>query len=192
MNHAMITGLFVILTENIVITHLLGIPSPADDPSQKPKNLLPQAFFVLLFSAAGSWLMFFLSPLLRFSGGSLFHPLALILLTSLLAGIVLIPAAFLPDSLKNTVRVSVLEAGISSALLGTLFLGIDASPTASAAAYKGLMQGIGYFVAACLLQAAVPFVCDEKMPARFRGWRGLYLYAAVLSMSALCLTNQTA
>ena len=189
MNSAIITWLFLILTENVLFSSLLGLPSFTDQGGKKYVNLLTPAFFVMAFSVLGSMILYPVTKLFRFENGKVFYPLILILIIALLAAAMMLAAVLLPEKYRTAVRMAIWEAAISSAMIGILYFTIDASPSVTAAAAKGLMYGCSFLFASCFLQIAVPYIFSEKMPARFRGWRGLYIYAAVLSMAALCLTN---
>ena len=191
MEGTLMNGLFIMLTENVMMTHLLGLPPFYEEREKRRFPLIAPACFVMFFCAAGNILLFYLSRVLRFPEGKLFYPILLVGVIALLCTGVCFAAHWLPARVKTGVRKAAAEGAVSSGLLGFLYLSMDSAPDVMTALINGLNQGAAFLLAAILLQIAVPYICSKKMPQHFRGWRGLYLYAAILAMAAYCLTGQS-
>lgn len=177
-------SLFLILTQNYALTHLFGLPGFAV-LTGKRCNLLPSAAAVLCLCPLNAVLLYLLQGLVP---ERLWQPLLLtaLILTEAAAADFLIRKR-LPEHCHKP-EPHLPAAAFSGAVLGIVLLSGDASESISAAFRFGLMQGAGYFLAGCLLQAVMPAVCSQKMPAAFRGWRGMYVCAGLLSMAAGCLS----
>ena len=78
-------------------------------------------------------------------------------------------------------------AACSSAVLGTILLSTEYTHDAGVAFRYGFRTGLGYLAACLMLKSAVPLLYSDKMPKAVRGWKGLLLYAGILSVAADCL-----
>lgn len=173
--------------QNALLTKFFGL-SELCAFSKKPSGMLLHGVLSAVFCTAGSWLLYRLRMLFQFSGGALWIPLCVVFVTALLAGVMLAAANLLPDPIKQPARELIVRSAYSGAVLGILYLCTDAYSGDLAALSGGFRSGIGYFTACLMLWAAAPALCSGKMPERFRGERGLCIYAVLLSMAAACMT----
>lgn len=183
----MLDELYGMITQNLLLTYLLGLPAIGMLVRRKQSIALHGAL-VLLFCTVNAGLLYLIRPLFRFSEGNLFLPAVCVLLNAAVLGILYLLVHFRGGAYRKPLTVQLCAAAYSCAVIGMLMMSVDAVPDALSAMQRGLRQGGGYLLCCLMLAGARPMLCSEKMPAAFRGTRGVYLYAAVLAAAAACLT----
>ena len=183
----MLNELYSLLTQNLLLTGMLGLPA-IGYLVRKRQSLSLHGLLVTLFCTVNAGLLYLIRPLLRFSEGELFLPAVCILLNAALLGILYLPVHFFAGKARKPLTVQLCAAAFSGAVLGMLLQSVDAVPNGTAAMERGLRQGGGYLLVCCLLGAACPMLCSSDMPKAIRGQRGVYLFAAVLAMAIACMT----
>ncbi|MCR5306109.1 MAG: hypothetical protein K6E36_06385 [Oscillospiraceae bacterium] len=180
----MSVAFFTILTQNLVFTRLLGL-SGFSFLTQRGKSLLPSSLLVLCICPLNTVLLFLLQSLIA---DPVWTAVIAVCLTLLLTAAVDLLLRVLLKESASAVEPHLLTAACSGAILGILWLSDGSVSGVSSAFSYGIKEGTGFFIAAAMLEALKPAVCSEQTPAVFRGWRGIYLSAGLLSMAAACIT----
>lgn len=177
---------FILLfVQNIIFQNLLGLPSAANT-IQKGKGLLRLGVLTVLFCTIGSGTLAVIRPLIPNRYEKLLFPLGIALICGILDLLLVLICRF--SKRLNRIIMPVLHsAAFSSAVLGAVLLSTDYTHDIAVAFRFGFRTGLGYFIACLMLKAAVPLLNSEAMPKSIRGWKGMLLYAALLSMAAACL-----
>lgn len=185
-----VTELFLVLTENLVLTYAFGIPSLLSANGSRRKMLQISALSAV-FILIGCTLLSLLRPLLPAGEGTLYLPLCSAVLNGILDVLLLLLFAALFGTKAHRIIPQLHAAAFSSAVLGAVLLDYAQNLSVRASAAFGLRCGAGYLLAALMLCCAAPVLYSEKMPAAVRGWRGMLLYTALLSMAAACIGSPT-
>ena len=186
-----ITDLFLVLTQNVLFTYVLGVPSIIKS-SQKRGWLLFTGLLVTFFTTVNSVLLAWIRPIIPADYASLLLPFFCALLCGLLDMLILLVLAGSCGTRAHKLIPHLHAAAFSSAVLGALLLSYDAANSVHTAMRYGFRCGLGYLLACGMLAVVVPVVNSEKMPAAVRGWRGLFLYAGVIAMATACISAGTA
>lgn len=176
-----ISFFFVILTQNLVLSACLGMPSLAQSAKSR-KQLLFNGALTALLCAFGTGLLAAIRGMFP-----LLHPVwmtvfgvAVTCLTDA-AAVLLISRR---DALKPFIP-QMHRAAFSSAVLGMMLK--SAAVSFPAGFRTGLEAGAGYLLCCLMLAAVLPELYSEKMPESVRGWRGVLLYAGVISLAVTCM-----
>ena len=176
----------VILAQNLLFSHMLGLPSLTDS-GRTGKGLLRTGILTMLFctlcagavAAARSFLPVRLEKLL--------FPLCIAVAGGVLDILLILLLSLISKHLTKKIAPQIHAAACSSAVIGSVLLSTDYTHEVGIAMRYGLRMGAGFLIACMLLRFALPTLCSEKMPAAVRGWRGLFLYCALLSMAGACM-----
>ena len=186
----LITELFLVLTENLVLSYVFGIPSLLTANGSRRKMALIgvlSAVFIFL----GCTLTALMRPLLPAAHAELYLPLCSAILCGALDVLFLLLLSSLMG-IRAARAVPYLHASaFSSAVLGAILLNFEQNQTVRTAAAFGLRCGLGYLLVCAMLCCAAPVLYSRQMPAAVRGWRGMLLYTALLSMAAACIANSS-
>lgn len=176
-------SLFLLLTQNLVWTRLLGL-SGASALMRSNKAMLPSAVFVMILCPPACVFMTLFSRLVP---DPVWTPAVSLLAVMLTAAAV---DGLIRLTLKrHTARLEpyLMPGACSAAVFCAVQYTEAVYPSVRAAFSAGFSAGIEFFFAACMLQVLAPLNCSEQTPMPFRGWRGMYLCAGLLSMAALCI-----
>ena len=183
--------LFLVLTENLVLTYLFGLPGLLKSDCQ-PRRLLRIGVLTACFIFAGCMLLAWIRPILPAESAHLWIPLCAALINGLLDVLLLLLFAALLGRKSHALIPEIHTAACSSAVLGALLLSFEKNDTVQTACSFGLRSAFGYVLAAMMLCGAAPVLRSEKMPSAVRGWRGMMIYAGLLAMAAACISAGTA
>lgn len=175
----LITNLFLILTQNAVFAQILGLPGLMQSAKSR-RHLLLTGFLTLCFCAVNTGLLAVFRYALPEIDSAWMTVLGILLngLTDL--AVIALLALTKSEQVQRLVPQIHLSA-FSSAVLGTM---LKSGSVSFAAGFRfGMQTGAGYLLASLMLAAVLPVLSSEKMPASVRGWRGLLLYAGVLSLA---------
>lgn len=178
--------LFLILAQNVVFSELLGLPSLAET-GRRGKGLIRSGVLVLLFCTAGAGALCGLRMLMPSQYERLLFPLCTAVVCGVLDLLAMLLCRILSSRIAAAAAPWIHAAAFSSAVLGTLLHSPDYTHAVSVAFRYGFRLGGGYFLVCVLLRLAAPVLFSEKMPAAVRGWRGIFLYAALLAMAGACM-----
>lgn len=177
----------VILAQNLLFSEMLGMPSVAD-AGRRGKGLLRTGIFTLFFCTFGAGFVALLRNLLSVRTEKLFFPLCIAAVCGLLDLLLFRLFRLISKKMTEAIAPQLHAAACSSAVLGAILLSTDYTHEFGIALRYGFRMGGGYLIACLLLRFAIPTICGEKMPAAVRGWRGLFLYCALLSMAGACMS----
>lgn len=175
----------LVLFQNIVFQNLLGL-SPAAISVKNGRGLFRLGLLTMLFCTVSSGLTVCIRQLIPVQYQAYLYPLCNAVICGLLcmAGLPLVH--FLPK-IRQFVFPWIYYAAFSSAVLGTVLLSAEYTHDTAVAFRYGFRSGFGYFAVCVMLKMAAPLLFSECMPQAVRGWKGLLLYSAMLSMAAACL-----
>ena len=175
----------LILLQNLVFQDLLGL-TPAAVSVKNGRGLFRLGILTLFLCTVSSGCTAIVRPLIPPVMQKLLFPLC----NALICGIICLLLTFacrFSKYLKRFLIPYLYYAACSSAVLGTVLLSTEYTHEIPVAFRYGFRIGIGYFAASLMLKMAAPQFFSPKMPPAVRGWKGLLLYAAILSMAAGCL-----
>ena len=175
----------LLFVQNLIFQNLLGLPSAAVS-LQKGKGLIRLGVLTTIFITAASGAIALLRPLIPNQYEKLLFPVCIALICGIL-DLLLIFVSKLSKHLNSIIMPSLHAAAFSSAVLGAVLLSTDYTHDVLVAFRFGFRSGIGFFAACLMLKAVAPLVSSEAMPKAVRGWKGMLLYAAVISMAAAYL-----
>lgn len=182
----LLADFLVLLAQNLLFSELLGLPSVAD-AGRRGKGLLRTGIFTLFFCTCGSGFTALLRNLLPVRTEKLFFPLCIALVSGILDILLILLCRLISKKMTEAAAPQIHAAACSSAVLAAVLYSTDYTHEFGIALRYGFRMGLGYLIACILLRLAIPTVCGEKMPAAVRGWRGLFLYCALLSMAGACM-----
>ncbi|MBR6719235.1 MAG: hypothetical protein IKI77_12970 [Oscillospiraceae bacterium] len=182
----LLADFLVILIQNLLFSELLGLPSVAD-AGRNGKGLLRTGFFTLLFCTVGAGAVAALRPVLPVRWEKLLFPLCSAAVCGILDILLMLLLPLISKHMTKKIAPQIHAAACSSAVLGAVLMSTDYSHEIGIAMRYGLHCGFGFLIACILLRFALPTLCSSKMPASVRGWRGLFLYCALLSMASACI-----
>ena len=182
--------LFLILTQNLLFHHMLGLPSLAS-AQQRGKGLVRTGILTFLFCLVCPVLLALIRPYLPERWEKLLFPLCCAVICGVLDIFVLLICGLLTKQLSKSLAPQLHASAFSCAVIGTVLMSTDFTHEASVAFRCGFRSGIGYLAACIMLRLAAPFLCGDKMPDAVRGWRAMYLYAGLLSMACACMLPET-
>ena len=176
----------LILLQNLFFTDLVGISS-VSRASKGKFTLLLHGLLVMLFCILSAGLTAAVRGLLPNNTQVLLFPL----LNAAFCGItdLLICVILRQISIRKYARIApqIHAAACSGAVLGAVLLSTGRTAAAAAAMRIGFETGLGYLFACAALMLAMPALRSEHIPEGLRGWKAIFLYAAMLSMTAACL-----
>lgn len=180
------TELFLILTQNLLFTHLIGLP-PLVRAAESRRRMLLSAGFSAIFILAACTALSAVRGLLP-AGLTLFLlPLCSAVFCGLLDLLLVLAAGAMLGERAKPLILEIHAAAFSGAVLGAVLLCFANAGAVGTAFAFGLRCGVGYLAAYAMLAAAAPILTSDKMPASVRGWRGMYLYAGLISLAAACI-----
>lgn len=179
------TDIVMILVQNLVFQNLLGL-SPAAVSVKTGKGLLRLGVLTMLFCTVSSGLNAAIRPVIPNLWQKLLFPLCNALICGVLC-ILLVLISRKSKHLKRFIIPAVYYAASSSAVLGTMLLSTEYTHDIPVAFRYGFRSGAGYLGVCIMLKMAAPLLYSEQMPQAVRGWKGLLLYAGMLSMAAACI-----
>lgn len=182
----LVTELFLILTQNLVFSHLLGI-TPVVRAEGRRRMLLLSSGLSAVFILVSCTVLTALRPLLPAGELRLILPLCCAVLNGALDLICVLAAGLIAGEKARPAIVQIHAAACSGAVLGAVLLCFANAGTVSAAFFFGLRCAAGYLLAFLMLAAAAPVLNSNKMPASVRGWRGMYLYAGLIGLAVACI-----
>ena len=175
----------LIFVQNLIFTNLLGLSS-ASVSLKKGRGFFRLGVLTLIICTAASGILALIRPLIPNEYQKLVFPLCNALICGVL-DLLLVLAAGISKVLNRIIMPQLHYAVFSSAVLGTVLLSTEYTHDAGVAFRYGFRSGIGYLAACLMLKAAAPLLYSKKMPEAVRGWKGLLLYAGLISMAAACL-----
>lgn len=175
----------LLFVQNLVFQNLLGLPSAAVSV-KNGRGLVRLGGLTMLFCTVTSGVLAFVRPLIPTAYEKLFFPLINAIICGVL-DLLLVLAAHFSKRFNSLIMPVLHAAAFSSAVLGTALLSTDYTHDAAVAFRFGFRSGFGYLAACLMLKAALPLINSEAVPKTVRGWRGILLYAGLLSMAAACL-----
>ena len=181
------TELFLALTENLVLSYAIGIPSLLKSDGSR-RRILAVGFLTACYIVVGCMMTALIRPLLPVEYARVFLPLFSAVINGILDLLLLCLIAVLPLRKPDGIIMLLHMSAFSSAVLGAILLCYEQKPAFSSAFSFGLRCGFGYLLACLMLCCAAPALCSRKMPAAMRGWRGMLLYIGILSMAAACIS----
>lgn len=182
----MLVDFLVILAQNLLFSELLGMPSVAE-AGKRRKGLLRTGIFTLLFSVLCAGAVAAVRPLLPVRAERLLFPLCAAAACGILDLLLIRLSTLISKAMTKAIAPQIHAAACSSAVLGAVLMSTDYTHEIGVAMRYGFRMGAGFLFACILLRAALPTLCSDRMPAAVRGWRGLFLYCALLSMAGACL-----
>ncbi len=186
-----VTELFLVLTENLVLTYLFGLPGLLKSDCQ-PRRLLRVGVLTACFIFTGCMLLAWILPILPEDSAPLWIPLCAALINGMLDVLLILLLAAALGKKAHARIPEIHAAAVSSAVLGALLLSFEKNDTVQTACIFGLRSAAGYMLAALMLCFAAPVLRSEKMPAAVRGWRGMMIYTGLLAMAAACISAGSA
>ncbi|MBQ9906884.1 MAG: hypothetical protein IJM46_08965 [Oscillospiraceae bacterium] len=175
----------MILVQNLVFQNLLGL-SPAAVSVKNGKGLLRLGVLTMLCCTLSSVLTAMIRPAIPNLWQKLLFPLCNALICGAFC-IILVLLSRKSKHLKRFVIPGIYYAACSSAVLGTMLLSTEYTHDIPVAFRYGFRSGAGYLGVCIMLKMAAPLLYSEHMPQAVRGWKGLLLYAGILSMAAACI-----
>lgn len=176
----------LIVLQNMLFTDLIGI-SAVSRASRGRFTLLLHGLAVMIFCVLGAGLTAAIRPVLPGNTQLLIFPL----LNAAVCGIAdLLFCAILRAAAKKAYSKTAPQihgAACSGAVLGAVLLSTGTTRSVTAAMRYGLEAGFGYLFACAAILLAAPALRSERIPESLRGWKAVFLYAAMLSMTAACL-----
>lgn len=177
--------LILILFQNIVFQNALGLSSAARTV-RHGRGLFRLGLLTMLVCTVSSGLTACSRLIIPTQYQKLFYPLV----NALICGGICLLAAFAVKKfprIKRYVIPWIYNAAFSSAVLGTVLFSTEYTHDIWIAFRYGFRTGLGYLAACLMLKLAVPMLFSNHMPQSVRGWKGMLLYGAMLSMAAACL-----
>ena len=175
----------VILAQNLVFQKMIGLPGITAAGS-RGKGLLRLGILTLFFCTVCAGLTAYLRPLIPAPAQKYVLPLSTAVMAAIL-DLLLVLVTKLTPGIREKLLPLLHNAAFSGTLLGAVLLSAEYTHDPAVAWRCGLQTGIGFLAACIMLKAAAPFCYSRKMPEAIRGRRGMFLYAALLSMAAACL-----
>lgn len=172
----------LIFVQNLVFTHLLGLPGIAYSPD-KNKSLLRLGILTMLFCTVGSGVTAWVRPWIPVLYQKLLFPLIIAVISGLL-DLLLVLISCRSARLNKLLLPQLHNAAFSGTVLGAVLLSTDYTHDAAVAFRFGFQSGFGFFVACLMLKLAAPVFYSRRMPQCMRGTRGLLLYTGLLCMAA--------
>ncbi|MBR5722190.1 MAG: hypothetical protein IKX57_01065 [Oscillospiraceae bacterium] len=182
----LLADFLVILVQNLLFSELLGLPSVAAAGS-RGRGLLRTGIFTLLFCVLCAGAVAAVRSFLPVRLEKLLFPLFIAISSGILDLILIHLFRLISKKLTKKIAPQIHAAACSSAVLGAVLMSTDYTHEAGIAMRYGFRMGVGFLIACILLRLALPTLCSSKMPAAVRGWRGLFLYCALLSMAGACM-----
>ncbi|MBR3447962.1 MAG: hypothetical protein IKH27_09170 [Oscillospiraceae bacterium] len=182
----LLADFLVLLGQNLLFSEFLGIPSVAD-AGRRGKGLLRAGIFTLFFCTFGAGFTSLLRNLLSVRTEKLFFPLCIAAVCGVMDILLMLLFRLISKKMTEAIAPQLHAAACSSAVLAAILYSTDYTHEFGIALRYGFRMGCGYLLACILLRLAIPTICGEKMPAAVRGWRGLFLYCALLSMAGACM-----
>jgi len=181
----LVSDYFLIITQNLLLSSLLGIPSVIQSAGSRRKLLL-NGLMTAGFCALNNGLIGVIRGTVPMT-----EPVWMLLCSVAVAAASDIFALFLlslprrPEIRRVIPQVHL--AAFSGAVLGLM---LKSGAVSFGAGFRfGLQSGSGYLLACAMLAAVLPVVNSEKVPASVRGWRGLLMYTGVLAMAVSCFAQ---
>ena len=182
----LVTDFLLVIGQNLLLHDLLGLPA-AVYGTKKENGFVRLGFLTLLFSTAISGMMALVRGLFPPAYEKLLFPLCTAVFCGLFDLLLLGILRLVPEKFSKYLRRQIHAAAFSGAVLGIVLMSTEYTHEFHVALRYGIRTGLGYLIACVLLKLASPAVCSEKMPQAVRGWKGLYLYAALLSAAVYCM-----
>lgn len=182
----LLADFLVILAQNLLFSELLGLPSVAAAGS-KGKGLLRTGFFTLLFCVFCAGTVAAMRSFLPVQLEKLLFPLCIAVSAGVFDLILIRLFRLISKKMTKAIAPQIHASACSSAVLGAVLMSTDYTHEVGIALRCGFQSGIGFLIACIMLRLAIPVICSSKMPASVRGWRGLFLYCALLSMAGACM-----
>lgn len=182
----LVTDFLLVIGQNLLLHDLLGLPA-AVYGTKKENGFLRLGILTLLFSTVISGIVALLRGLFPPAYEKLLFPVCIAVLSVLLDLLLLGILRFLPERISKYFRRQIHAAAFSGAVLGIALMSTEYTHEFRVALRYGVRTGLGYLIACILLKLAAPAVYSGKMPQAVRGWKGLYLYAALLSAAVYCM-----
>lgn len=180
------TDFLIILGQNLLFHELLGMPSVSLG-TKKEYGFLRLGILTLFFCTIVSGTMAAVRGLIPETYQKLLFPLCNAILCGLLDLLILGILHFLPPRYTKQIKSQLHSAAFSGAVLGTVLLSTEYTHEIRVAFRYGFRTGLGFLIACALLRLAAPAFSSPKMPRAMRGWKGIYLYAALLSAAVYCM-----
>lgn len=175
----------LILFQNIVFQNALGLSSAAGGV-KNGRGLFRLGLLTMLLCTVSSGLTACVRLIIPTQYQKLIFPLG----NALICGIVCLLAAYAAHKstrIKRYLIPWIYNAAFSSAVLGTVLFSTEYTHDIPVAFRYGFRSGLGYFAVCLMLKMAAPLLFSNHMPPAVRGWKGMLLYSAMLSMAAACL-----
>ncbi|MBP0968408.1 MAG: hypothetical protein J5722_12295 [Oscillospiraceae bacterium] len=182
----LLADFLVILAQNLLFSELLGLPSVAAAGS-RGKGLLRTGIFTLLFCVLCAGAVAAMRSFLPVQLEKLLFPLCIAVASGILDLLLIRLFRLISKKMTRAIAPQIHAAACSSAVIGAVLMSTDYTHEVSIAMRYGLRLGTGFLIACVMLRLALPTICSSKMPAAVRGWRGLFLYCALLSMAGACM-----
>lgn len=182
--------LFLILTQNLLFHHMLGLPALAS-AEQRGKGLVRTGLLTFLFCLICPVLMALLRPFLPERWERLLFPLCSVLICGILDILILLLCGLITKKLSRSIAPQLHASAFSCAVIGTILMSTDYTHETAIAFRCGFRAGIGYLAACLMLRLAAPVLCGDQVPASVRGWRAMYLYAGLLAMACACILPES-
>lgn len=180
------TDIVLVIGQNILLHDLLGLPA-AVYGTKKGSGFLRLGILTMLFSMVIACITAALRGFFPPSYEKLLFPVCIMLLCGLLASLLFWILRFLPEKYAKLLRKQILAAAFSGGVLGIVLMSTEYTHEYTVALRYGFRTGLGYLIACILLKLASPALYSDKMPRAVRGWKSLYLYAALLSAAVYCM-----
>ena len=175
----------VICVQNLVFQHMIGLPG-IGFAGTNGKGLFRLGLLTLLFCTVCSGAAAVVRPFLPEPYQKYLFPLCIAVTAGVLDLLLLLITGIIPK-LRKAAEPLLHNAAFSGTLLGAVLLSTEYTHDPAVAWRFGLRTGIGFLAACIMLKPAARFCYSKKMPDSMRGRRGLFLYAAILSMAAACM-----
>lgn len=175
----------LIFLQNVVFQNVLGMSSVAVSV-KNGRGLFRLGLLTMLLCTVSSGLTACCRLLIPNQYQKLLFPLCNALICGIFCLIALLAVHFF-GLLKKMLFPWICYAAFSSAVLGTVLLSTEYTHDTAVAFRYGFRSGVGYFAVCIMLKMAAPLLFSERMPQAVRGWKGMLLYSALLSMAAACL-----
>ena len=180
------TDLSLLLFQNTVFCFALGLPALRRSVTDRG-GLMMLGICSMLMMTAVTGLSGVYRMLIPESYAALLMPVCLAATAGVLDLLLLLGITAISGVLGKWIAPILHSAALSGAVAGTALLSGTETYDIPSAFRFGFRSGIGFLLVCFLLRLAQPAWNSKKMPAAVRGWRGMILLTALLTMSAACM-----
>ncbi len=180
------SDLSFLLFQNAVFCFVLGLPAMRRSLTDRG-GLIMLGICSLVMTTVVTGMSGVYRMLLPDQYAALLMPVCLAVTAAVLDLLILLICTAASGVLGRWIAPILHSAALSGAVIGSALISGTQTYDIPSAFRFGFRSGISFLLVCILLRTAQPAWNSQKMPAAVRGWRGMLLLTALMTMSAACM-----